>query len=138
MSNDRIKELIERIEKESGASTELNADIWLATRVKWSASQYSHWVGYQPKCEPRTERQYALDRAPNFSGSLDTAMTLFPPAHHLVELREIWTNQWFASVAAIDSDSGDVFEANAETGPLALAAAALRAIASQPHKDAGR
>lgn len=73
-----MQELIERLEKATGADSELNADVWLATRVKWSDRAYLHWKHKLPRgAELTTERYYALERAPSFMGSLDVAMSLF-------------------------------------------------------------
>src|SRR4051812_38162829 len=75
MTPPNLTELAERVEKEH-PSQELNADIWLATRVGFSARSFNHWARMQPKGSKPTELEYARDRAPNFSGSLDAAITL--------------------------------------------------------------
>ena len=70
-----LRKLESRISEAKGPSQELNADIWVITGGP-SRRNYHYWRGCQPKGESPTVRNYALDRAPNLTGSLDAAIAL--------------------------------------------------------------
>jgi hypothetical protein len=71
----KLRDLESRISEAKGANQELNADLWVITKGL-SERNYHHWRACQPKGENPTVRVYALDRAPNLTGSIDAVVSL--------------------------------------------------------------
>lgn len=117
--------LAERCETER-ATSDLNAEIWLETRINFSQRSFNHWQRLQPKGSNPSEREYALDRAPNFTGSIDTAQALVP-AGFVWTLSRLAGGGYWASVADPHEEDGFPTQLPVATPALALCAAALYA-----------
>ena len=139
MSNDRIKELIERLEKASGPDRELNGAIfWIVERRR---AQNSYWNVTPGKPQPIDELpvkglgKLAVEvSAPAYTASIDAALTLVPEGW-FGDVR-LGGERSFAWLKGDNTDPGTGLLIG-NTPAIALCIAALRAIASQPHKDAG-
>ena len=157
-------ELAERCEKASGPETQveweypLEADIFEA--VKGPAWDRLYRQGALPCGAPdETCRQYARQRAPRYTASLDAAMTLVPEGWVLLALNQrtpfeiaeakktsVDPNEWaeWSATFRLISDerpyrlrSSELRQGCAATPALALCAAALRARATQSPVDEG-
>ena len=132
MSNDRIKELIERLEKASGPERELFEAAFFVCFGKVSKSDndaMARWIWYSR----------LLDAA----AWTDAALTLVPDyINRRWYIADSDSNSAGQAVASVyhpaDITKGLIPRSAGAIPAIALCIAALRAIASQPHKDAGR
>ena len=135
-----LQEIIERLTVAAGPDREIDADIWLATRVGWVRQRYNNWLGLQSRGSDAAERQYALLYAPTFSASLDAALSLVPEGYVWRACEQLhyrgdgWKdeNGRMRSWAQVDParspvNIDQIHEAEALTTPLALCIAALKA-----------
>ena len=165
MSNDRIKELIERLEKASGADRELDALIEIAIGCpcigelpslaegwSWTFDDADEDGAVVVYCTlgNKTSKKYKKYPAPNYTASLDAALTLVPegwgwnvgspfaPSEALEGRSRPWADIWlrgeeeiYLPGAAAVTDSPGWNHFNAATPAIALCMAALRARAAQ-------
>lgn len=123
-----LREIADRVEKLSEPDREIDAVI--AYALGWRHVSDGHMRGWEG---PDRKRQAAL---PCFTGSLDAALTLVPEDHaHSVQfsagtLGEAW-------LYPPDNFGDREFYSKAASMPLALTAAALRALAASQEQRRG-
>jgi hypothetical protein len=114
--------LVARLESATGPDRGLDAAIWIASG-KLNSGDYGRWVGMQPRGSKVSVELYATNsgRAPEFTASIDEALTLVPRRNYGVTLsfHPLSEVQGYAYVAS--------HAAFAATMPLALCKAALQA-----------
>lgn len=143
MDKRELLKLAERVEALSGRSRVANALIWKACKPdeyhQWEGSSrgmLSKGLSEDHKKGELHERAKAA--APNFTGSLDTAMTLVPAmfsGQMWLRFNEGERHKPHAAIWSHDDGNGKHsrvnVEAKASTPALALCAAALRALAKE-------
>lgn len=125
MTSPTLLSLAGRVESER-ASQELNADIWLATRVGFSKRSFRHWQHMQPKDSNSTELDYARDRAPNFTGSLDSAFQLLSDGYYIIAIHQM-PRGWIVKIGSRSNDQEPIIDVEHDSLVLALCSAWLRA-----------
>ncbi len=127
-----LSSLIERLEKATGPSRELDGEILLA--IGHDQAKFLRWVGMQPKGDKSaTLQKFALRFAPSFTSSLDSAMTLVMEGYSFeltysaagegaMRRARLW--DWRRGPKMFDPTNE--WEAVAKTLPLALIIAALK------------
>jgi hypothetical protein len=113
-NDDELLKLVERCEKAAGPSRKLDHAISVGT------GRPQNWAGSQ---------------LPNYSASLDAAMTLVPEMNGqsaYPQIQRCAAEKWQAHLGYANKAKGT--SGNAVTAPLALCAAALRAHAAQGHQ----
>lgn len=124
--------LIERLEKATGPDRELEVEIWLAItdgsyRKKWS---YTHSAtGRLCEIDETRDKFGHLVLVPDYTSSIDAAMTLVPPNHlHMVGNAGLsdGAKEYRADVWGLEPRSSHIGLHDCEA--IALCIAALRAL----------
>jgi len=137
-----LNDLIERLERATGPSRELDALILGATH--YPNSEYfslSLSDGDRPAdaynsrtvlCVRHSKDHAHYRNPPHYTQSIDAAMTLKPEGWHVLNLRHMSETEWFAGLAKKfpDSEFANEAEAKAQTPAIALCIASLKALAS--------
>jgi hypothetical protein len=139
MSKAALLELADRVEKATGNSWSLDKAIFLAVDVPMTVmgSKVISWFGDGPfGCNTEDGRRH-LDyiNAPNYTASLDAAMTLVPEGalFSVGHRGDDYPGQYIGTVMPL---SGRILSTHSTAPALALTAASLRARAQQESKDA--
>lgn len=137
MDKSELLKLAERVETLSGRSRVANARIWKACKPdEYDEWEYSSRVmlpkGLSEDHKKNEMNERAKVAAPNFTGSLDAAMTLVErPAWVRIDEWPDEFNATSASVQPIRDPQVGSHCAKAATPALALCAASLRALAKE-------
>lgn len=122
-----LSELADRVENLTGPDRELDYEIWCALTEdttywslhKWANGKYSlrYWPG-------GPEPQYPT--LPRYTASLDAAMTLAIPTHHIIGIEEL-PRDWTVKIGSRSNDREPVSWAECGSLPCAITSAWLQA-----------
>lgn len=129
-----MAELIERLEKAKEGSRGLDAAIHALIAKRGNA--FYRWSGLQAKTDRDLWPEYCAQRAPEYTTSIDAALSLVPEGFAIEKLG-LWPGHG-ASVTVLGTHKGSDgqfwhvgddgrWSATASTAPLALCIAALKA-----------
>lgn len=135
-----LRELLERVEKATGADRELDSAIFSALVDPRRENAYWIWQGSRPQGSPeRAPADYWDTRhTPTITSSIDAALALMermlPGAFWLIgKGKTTALEKMFACQLMFGTDE-IIGEGEAETAPLAILAALLRAFIAQDGK----
>lgn len=127
-----IAELIERLERAQGPDRELDARIWeylgLAPEYDNSKKPYGNWhyIG-DGRYNFRDDTPFGHGaRAPQYTSSIDAAMTLVPKGWMLWGLSDLMFDG-VSGCTLIDCSGGEAIASGARTLPINICIAALKA-----------
>ncbi len=132
-----MKDLIERLEKATGPSRELDADIlWLVDKRRAEKVYWSAVVGL-PKALPDWPRPLSglgslavLNYSPSYTASIDAALTLVPEGMFVRKFSQ-FSDGWYCTII----NGSASYAGDQKPAALALCIAALKALSSTGKAD---
>ena len=121
--SDRLEELARRVEALDGDDWQTRYDI--ASAFGWSQKQVGQVIAWYAPGDP-----FMKAGPPKWLTSIDAAMTLVPGGYCVSAMGEVPDDLgWYVNLWQDGGDEGEP-EVRARTAPLAICAAALRALAT--------
>jgi hypothetical protein len=105
----RLRELAERVQRASGPDRELDIAVWALAKPSTFARHLGNARWRQSRDLPESEKDARAMRSlvpPEYTGSLDAAMSLMPEGWRVAPLIQDWHTNWLATLMVKSGQAG--------------------------------